>query len=72
MKRPNTVPPRAADVAEEAAGYLHADHAIRSVSRPHRAATARCVLARFAARPEDPFDRGFRRRCVELAQGVPS
>lgn len=61
-----TVTEQVATLAAELAGYLQADHAIRSVSPTHRAATAQFVLDRYTPRPADPIDRGFRRRCDEI------
>lgn len=66
MTRPHTVAHHSREIAEEAAGYLHADHTIRMVTRAHRAAVAQPLLARYTPRRTDMFDQGFRRRCEEL------
>lgn len=70
MTRPHTVTHQARELAEEAAGYLYADHTIRTVSRRHRAATARLLLTRYTPRPLDLFDQGFRRRCEEFITSI--
>jgi len=53
-------------LSDETAGYLYADHTIRSVNPAGRTATAAWVLARYARKPSTPYGRGFRLRLVEF------
>lgn len=57
---------QARTLSDETAGYLYADHVIRSVTPTARTATAALVLDRYARNPITPYDHGFRMRLVEF------